>query len=106
VQTQSNEPRKTPNQILKAIREQERHQSREEFARAFREKAEEMGEKHVACDARLVARWERGDIRCPHPITRRILSALLERPFEELGFSCPPQANRASSAENGQPISQ
>ena len=78
---------KKPNMVLRAIREQERHETREEFARAFRKKAEELGERQVSCDAKLVARWERGDIRYPHPITRRILSSLLNRPFDQLGFA-------------------
>jgi hypothetical protein len=90
------EHHKKPNSVLRSIREQERHETREEFARAFRKKAEELGERQVSCDAKLVARWERGDIRYPHPITRRILSSLLARPFDELGF-----ASRGNHEEPG-----
>jgi hypothetical protein len=77
---------KTPNTTLRRIREHERRESREEFARAVVAKARELGEQHLACDARLVGRWENGDIVCPRPIYQRVLSALLARPFDELGF--------------------
>jgi hypothetical protein len=81
---------KAPNCTLRRIREQERHESREEFARAVVAKARELGESGLACDARLVGRWEDGDVRRPRPIYQRILSSLLDRPFEELGFAGKP----------------
>ncbi len=77
---------KTPNSTLRRIRELERRESREEFARAVVAEARKLREQHLACDARLVARWEDGDIASPRPIYQRVLSSLLDRPFEELGF--------------------
>jgi hypothetical protein len=77
---------KQPNPVLRRIREYERHESREEFARAVLSKASELGESGLACDARLVGRWEDGDVSRPRPIYQRVLSVLLNRPFEELGF--------------------
>jgi hypothetical protein len=78
---------KTPNATLRRIRQQERRESREEFARAVVATAERLGEPQLACDARLVARWEDGEVACPRPIYQRVLSGLLDRPFIELGFS-------------------
>jgi hypothetical protein len=68
---------KTPNSTLRRIRELERHESREEFARAVVAMARELGEAGLACDARLVGRWEDGDVRRPRPVYQRVLSVLL-----------------------------
>ena len=46
----------------------------------------ELGDNHLACDARLVARWEDGDVECPRPAYQRALTALTGRPFHLLGF--------------------
>src|SRR5579863_7851742 len=73
---------KTPNLVLRYIREVERRESREEFAAAVAN----TGDVHLACDARLVARWEDGDVECPRPAYQRALEALTGRPFAELGF--------------------
>jgi transcriptional regulator with XRE-family HTH domain len=78
--------RKAPNLVLRRIREQERHETREEFAEAMTRVARELGE-NVFPDAKYVARLETGDIRYPGPIYRRILAELCGRPFGELGFS-------------------
>ena len=53
---------KTPNLVLRYIRETERRESREEFAAAIVNAGRELGDNHLACDARLVARWEDGDV--------------------------------------------
>ncbi len=77
---------KTPNLVLRYIRETERRESREEFAAAIVNAGRELGDNHLACDARLVARWEDGDVECPRPAYQRALTALTGRPFKQLGF--------------------
>lgn len=76
---------KVPNLALRTIRENVRRQSRDEFARDIVSKGQAIGES-VGCDGRLIGRWEDGDVRSPRPVYRRILTALLDRPYEELGF--------------------
>jgi len=86
---QAGAPRKAPNLVLRRIREQERHETREEFAEAMTRVAREIGE-NVLPDAKYVARLETGDIRYPRPVYRRILAELCGRPFGELGFGPSP----------------
>jgi hypothetical protein len=77
---------KAPNLVLRRIREVERRETREEFAAAVVIAGRQLGDKHLGCDARLVARWEDGDVACPRPAYQRALEALTGRPFAELGF--------------------
>jgi len=77
---------KTPNPLLRYIREEERRESREEFAAAVVIVGRQLGDNHLACDARLVARWEDGEVGCPRPAYQRALTALTGRPFDQLGF--------------------
>ena len=77
---------RAPNLVLRYIRETERRESREEFAAAIVNAGRELGDNHLACDARLVARWEDGDVECPRPAYQRALTALTGRPFRLLGF--------------------
>ena len=77
---------RAPNLVLRYIRETERRESREEFAAAIVNAGRELGDNHLACDARLVARWEDGDVECPRPAYQRALTALTGRPFHLLGF--------------------
>jgi hypothetical protein len=77
---------KAPNLVLRNVRETERRESREEFAAAVVNAGRQLGDDHLACDARLVARWEDGDVECPRPAYQRALTALTGRPFELLGF--------------------
>ena len=77
---------RAPNLVLRYIRETERRESREEFAAAVANAGRQLGDHHLACDARLVARWEDGDVGCPRPAYQRALAALTGRPFGELGF--------------------
>src|SRR5436305_10218285 len=75
-----------PNLVLRRIREVERRETREEFAAAVVIAGRQLGDDHLGCDARLVARWEDGDVGCPRPAYQRALAALTGRPFGELGF--------------------
>ncbi len=77
---------KTPNLVLRYVRETERRESREEFAAALVSIGQDLGDKHLACDARLIARWEDGDVQCPRPAYQRALTALTGRSFDQLGF--------------------
>ena len=77
---------KAPNLVLRRIREVERRETREEFAAAVVIAGRQLGDDHLGCDARLVARWEDGDVGCPRPAYQRALEALTGRPFAELGF--------------------
>ena len=74
-----------PNTALRAVRELELQMSRHEFAKAVRTAGEEIGE-HVACEARLVAAWEDGEVGCPRPVYQRILTRMTGRSMAELGF--------------------
>jgi hypothetical protein len=80
------EKAKTPNLVLRHIREVERLESREEFAAAVVIAGRQLGDKHLGCDARHVARWEDGDVVRPRAAYQRALEALTGRPFAELGF--------------------
>lgn len=91
VSSRSSEPTdarrpKTPNLILRRIREQERHETSHEFADAMARVAYEMGES-VYPTAQYVERLESGQIRYPRPLYRRILAQLCGRPFAELSFA-------------------
>ncbi len=77
---------KAPNPALRRIREVERRETREEFATAVVIAGRQLGDNHLGCDARLVAKWEDGDVGCPRPAYQRALEALTGRPFAELGF--------------------
>jgi len=77
---------RAPNLILRRIREEERHETRSEFAAALERTAREIGES-VQPSERYVARLEDGDIRYPHPAYRRALVELCGRPMSELGFT-------------------
>jgi hypothetical protein len=77
---------KAPNPVLRRIREVERRETREEFAAAVVIAGRQLGNRQLGCDARLVAKWEDGDVGCPRPAYQRALEALTGRPFAELGF--------------------
>jgi tetratricopeptide (TPR) repeat protein len=77
---------RVPNAILRRIREQERQETRAEFAEALRRKAGELGEA-IFPNERFVARLEDGVTRYPRASARRVLSALCGRSVTELGFT-------------------
>lgn len=78
---------RAPNLVLRRIREEERNESRDDFARAVIDAGRLVGEPGLACDSRLVAKWEDGDVVRPRPAYRRALEALTGRPFDALGFA-------------------
>lgn len=92
---------KIPNVVLRRIREEERHETRSEFAEAMARKAEELG-LPVAPSERYIARLEDGDVRIPHPPYRRILVALCGRTMSELGFPSARPVGRAASYVDSQ----
>jgi transcriptional regulator with XRE-family HTH domain len=89
-QARNSKPRKpaTPNLVLRRIREQERHETRAQFAEAMTRIAQEIGEE-VYPDAKYVERLETGTINWPHPPYRNILVKLCNRPIGDLGFTAP-----------------
>jgi transcriptional regulator with XRE-family HTH domain len=94
--------RRVPNLILRRIREQERNETRSEFAEALAETAHEIGEP-VEPSERYVARLEDGDIRYPHPPYRRALVKLCERSMSELGFTRGHISSNAHDGETAEP---
>jgi transcriptional regulator with XRE-family HTH domain len=79
---------RTPNRVLRGIRENERHETRAEFAEAMGQVAREIGED-VYPDAKYIERLESGAITWPRPSYRNILVKLCERPIGGLGFTAP-----------------
>jgi hypothetical protein len=79
---------RTPNRVLRAIREDERHETRAQFAEAMTRAALEIGER-VYPDAKYVERLESGAIAWPRPPYRNTLVTLCGRPMNELGFTAP-----------------
>jgi transcriptional regulator with XRE-family HTH domain len=88
---------RTPNTVLRNIREKERRESRREFAEAMGRAARETGAE-VCPDEKYVQRLESGDISWPHPAYRGILERLCGRPARELGFTPPVLSGRDSRA--------
>jgi len=76
----------TPNRLLRAVREEQWQQSRTEFAREIQAKADDLGERQVSVDARLIARWEDGETARPRRVYRRVLVALTGMTEAELGI--------------------
>jgi hypothetical protein len=79
---------RTPNKVLRGIRENDRHETRPEFAGAMARVAREIGEE-VYQDENYVYRLEPGAVSWPNTAYRRILVELCGRPAVELGFSPP-----------------
>lgn len=77
-----------PNTALRTAR-QRRNLTQAELAEAVRARAVAMG-LNLGCDAKRVGRWERGEVRCPTPVYRRVLCALFGvADITELGFVAP-----------------
>ncbi len=77
---------RVPNLILRRFRDEERKESRREFAEAMTRKARELG-KSIEPDENYVARLENGYIKYPGPSYRSVLVALCGRSIADLGFT-------------------
>jgi hypothetical protein len=77
---------RTPNAVLRGIRESERRESQAEFAESMARIAREMGVE-VYPDGQYVQRLESGYITWPHRTYRGILEQLCGRPARELGLA-------------------
>ncbi|WP_439675472.1 XRE family transcriptional regulator [Embleya sp. MST-111070] len=75
-----------PNAVLRRLRVEVRHQTREEFAASMAEAARELG-LNCACNWRYVAHLEDGTIRMPGPAYRRILERTTGQNFSSLGWN-------------------
>ncbi|MEK8173503.1 hypothetical protein NKH77_44925 [Streptomyces sp. M19] len=80
------EREKRPNPKVRAVREDRFQMSRPEFAALINQHGIRMGE-NTGCTARVVATWEDGDVVCPRPVYRRILTELTGESMEALGFN-------------------
>jgi hypothetical protein len=86
---------------LRGIREQERYETRAEFAEAMARVAREIGEQ-VYPDTKYVQRLESGDITWPNALYRNILVKLCGRPASELGFTPPSISARDPARASGE----
>ncbi len=77
---------KTPNSKIRAVREERFQMSRPEFASLINQHGLRMGE-NTGCTSRVIATWEDGDVACPRPIYRRILTELTGENMTALGFT-------------------
>ncbi|GAA4960617.1 hypothetical protein GCM10023205_24910 [Yinghuangia aomiensis] len=91
-----------PNDRLRAVRTEQRRQSRAEFADALAAKAAELGE-NVGADVRLIAKWEDGETGRPRAVYRRLLVALTGCTEHELGIAAPSSAPGATASERPTP---
>jgi transcriptional regulator with XRE-family HTH domain len=91
---------RTPNIVLRGIRESERHESQSEFAEAMARVAREMGVE-VYPDGQYVQRLESGYITWPHRTYRNILERLCGRPARELGFTPSVRSAGGSDRDSG-----
>jgi tetratricopeptide (TPR) repeat protein len=78
--------KRVPNNVLRRIREEDRQESRSEFAESLAEVARSLHES-ISPSERYVARLEDGEVRYPSAPYRRALAKLCERPISELGFT-------------------
>jgi transcriptional regulator with XRE-family HTH domain len=77
---------RVPNLILRRFREEQRKETRREFAEAMTRKARELG-KPIEPDENYVARLENGYIKYPGPPYRSVLVALCDKSMADLGFT-------------------
>ena len=90
---------RAPNLLLRSIRENERGETREQFAEAMATVARDMG-YDVIPDPKYVESLESGRIAFPGPTYRNILSRLCGRPLAELGFRMPAVSVTAREANS------
>jgi tetratricopeptide (TPR) repeat protein/transcriptional regulator with XRE-family HTH domain len=90
-----------PNTVLRGIRENERHETRAEFANAMALIAREIG-VDVYPDENYVQRLESGAVSWPNTAYRKILVKLCDRPAIELGFTPPMLSVREPAPDSGE----
>ncbi|MGW1997400.1 XRE family transcriptional regulator [Embleya sp. NPDC001921] len=90
---------KKPNVVLRRLREEVRHQTREEFARSMAEAAREVG-VNCACTWRYVAHLEDGTIRMPGAAYRRVLERTTGQPFSSLGWGSDSESDRIAQVSD------
>lgn len=78
--------KRIPNNVLRRIREEERQESRSEFASSLAEVARDLNEP-ISPSERYIARLEDGEVKYPSAPYRRALTELCARPIYELGFA-------------------
>ncbi|KWW99159.1 hypothetical protein LI90_793 [Carbonactinospora thermoautotrophica] len=89
-----------PNHTLRRLRQQ-RNLSQAELAEEIRDTAQRMG-LHLACDEKRIGRWERGEVRWPSPVYRRVLRAVFGvRDVAELGFRPPSGLTEQAAVPDG-----
>ena len=86
-----------PNTRLRDVRERMLRMSRDEFARAIREKGLVLGEPVASCDTDLIKKWEAGKVARPSAPYRRVVTALTGRTEVELGWD----SGRLAAAVSG-----
>ncbi|MCA1702787.1 MAG: hypothetical protein LC808_05755, partial [Actinobacteria bacterium] len=74
-----------PNPILPSLRMQ-RQYSQQDLANRLTEEAAKQGDNQTVCDARMVRRWENGDVIWPQEKYRILLEKVFEKPSSDLGF--------------------
>ncbi|GAA0568783.1 hypothetical protein [Actinomadura livida] len=89
-------PDTTPNAWLTAWRESN-FSTRSEMAEALNRTPTAL-EHGLLCDEERLRRWERGEVRWPHPPYRRALQELTGRTAEQLGFIPPAKQRQRSQA--------
>ena len=91
---------KAPNLVLRRIREVERRETREEFAAAVVIAGRQLGDDHLGCDARLVARWktEMWDVRGPPTSGPWKLSPVARSPNSASDSEMPSNCHRLASS--------
>lgn len=78
--------KRVPNNVLRRIREEERQESRSEFANSLAKVAHDLSEP-ISPSERYIARLEDGEVKYPSAPYRRALAELCARPIYELGFT-------------------
>ncbi|RSN59573.1 hypothetical protein [Actinomadura sp. WAC 06369] len=95
-------PDATPNTQLTAWREAN-YPTRAEMTEALNRTPTAL-EHGLLCDEERLRRWERGEVRWPHPPYRKALQELTGRTAEQLGF-IPPAKQKARSRSCPRPAS-
>ncbi|MFJ8627484.1 transcriptional regulator [Kitasatospora sp. NPDC093550] len=90
-----------PNTALKAARQAAGHASQQALADALTRAARQLGLGGIVVSTRQVRRWESDTPPWPSEEYQRLLTHVLHRPIEELGFRAP--WNRAAHAAVPQP---